>query len=158
MAAPTHTNRVTPTGIDLWDGFVSKITFANDTNITFWEKSVKLPGLDGGEAIKRSTMINSVYHTKHPGGLVDVLATTAKVAYCLQSYTDIIAIINDETTVTVTVCDGSQISFFGYLQKFEADDLAPNTHPEATITVMPTMYDYENNVESTFLITEVTGT
>jgi len=160
MGNPTHGTRVAPSGnFDLFDGFVSKITFANDTNVTFWEKSVKPPGLDGGEPIIRSTMFNTVYHTKHPGGLIDVTPVTTKVAYCLQSYTDILAIINDvNDTVTVTVCDGSQISFFGYLQKFEPDELTPNTHPEATITVIATMYDHANQVEGAFLITEVTGT
>lgn len=159
MAAPTHEDRVAPSGnVDLYDGFVAKITFDNDPNITFWEKSVKPPGLDGGEGIDRSTMFNLVYRTFHPGGLITVTNPTTKVAYCLQSFTDIIAIINDETTVTITVCDGSQMSFFGALQKFEPDELVPNTHPEATITVLATMYDYVNNVESSFLITEVTGT
>jgi len=158
MAAPTHTSRIAPTGIDLYDGFVSKITFAADPNITFWEKSVKLPSLDGGEPINRSTMFNTVFKTKHPGGLVDVTPATAKVAYSLQAYTDITAIINDETTITVTVCDGSQLSFFGYLQKFEPDELVPNTHPEAAITIVATMYDHAANVESSFLVTEATGT
>ena len=44
------------------------------------------------------------------------------------------------------------------IEKFEPDELVPNTHPEATVTYMPTMYDYANDVESAFLITEVTGT
>ena len=158
MAAPTHTTRVAPSGnYDLYDGFVSKIAFSLDPNITFWEKSVKLPGLDGGAPINRSTMFNSTFVTKHPGGLVEVTDGSAKVAYCLQSYTDILAIINVQGIVTVIVCDGSQQSAFGYLQKFDPAELVPGTHPEATITIVFTMYDNANNVESTFLTTEVTG-
>jgi hypothetical protein len=56
MAAPTPTARVAPAGIKLKDGFPTKITLAADTNIEFWEKQVKPPGIDGGDAVVQTTM------------------------------------------------------------------------------------------------------
>ena len=50
MSAPTVTARGTPAGTKLDDGFSTKVAFAADPTIAFFEKTVQPPGFDGGDA------------------------------------------------------------------------------------------------------------
>lgn len=158
MAAPTPTPRVYPSGIRLDDGFSSLITLAIDTNIEFWEKTVKPPGLDGGEKVDTMTMHNQSYRTYGPRKLKTLTDMTTKAAYDPIVYQSILAAINVRTTITVTFPDGSTLAFYGYLQKFEPDDLEEGKQPEATITIVPTNYDPVNHVEAAAVLTNVVGT
>lgn len=158
MAAPTPTVRGTPAGRKLKDGFKSLITFANNTTIKFWEKTLKPPGIDGGEKIEQTTMHNTTYHTFAPQALKMLTDGTAKVAYDPAVFTQIVAICNQETTITVTFSDGSTWAFYGFLQKFEPDDLVRGTQPEATVTFVATNYDNANNVEAGPAVVDVIGT
>lgn len=159
MAAPTPTPRVVPSGIFLRDGFSSLITFANDTDIDLWEKTVKPPGLDGGEKVETSTMHSIAYRTFGPRELITMTPASMLCAYDPIVYDQIVAIINDETTITVTFADGSTLAFYGYLQKFEPTDCAEGSQPEATVTIEVTNTDYANSwVEAGPVLTSVAGT
>lgn len=159
MAAPTPTPRVVPPGIFLRDGFSSLITFANDTDIDLWEKTVKPPGLDGGEKVETTTMHNTTWRTFGPRELITMMAAGMLVAYDPICYDQVIAIINDPTTITVTWMEGSTLAFFGYLQKFEPTDCAEGSQPEATVVIEATNTDHENGwVEAAPVLTSVAGT
>lgn len=158
MAAPTPTVRGTPSGIKLKDGFRTKITFATDDNIEFWEKSVKPPGIDGGDSIPQTTMHNVDWRTMSPRQLKTLTESTTTVAYDPLLYTSILALVNVETTVTVTFPDGSTLAFYGFLQKFEPGDLKEGEQPEATVTITPTNFDPTNHVEAAPVLTNVAGT
>ena len=160
MAAPSTVTRVDPTtlGRMLEDGYSTKIAFAVDPDIEFWEKTVQPPGVDGGEKIETTTMFNSAWRTFAARHLKTLTGGQTKVAYDPVVYNQIITIINVPTSVTVTFPDGSTLDFFGYLQKFEPDDLAEGTHPEATVSFEPTNYDPVNAIEAAPVMTEVAGT
>jgi hypothetical protein len=158
MAAPSATTRATPAGIPLQDGYQSLVTFANDTDISFWEKSVTPPAMEGGDPVNTTTMHNSAWFTKAPRALTDLEPMTLTAAYDPDAYNQILAIINERTTVTVKFKDGSTLAFYGYLQRFEPGELVEGTQPECTITLVPTNWDPTNNVEAAPVLTSAAGT
>src|SRR5437773_1398887 len=94
MAAPATTARQTPAGIHLDDGFSTKIAFAANPTISFWEKAVKPPGLDGSAPIDTTTMHNTAYRTMAPRSLKTATESSTSVAYDPNVYNQIIALIN----------------------------------------------------------------
>lgn len=157
-AAPSATVRVAPSGIKLKDGFSTKVTFATDTNLEIWEKTVKPPGIDGGDAIDQTTMHNTTWRTMAARQLKTLTEASSKFAYDPSCYTAFIALINVETTITKTFPDGSTLAFYGFLKMVEFDDLAEGTQPEGTMTIVPTNFDPTNKVEAGPTITSVAGT
>lgn len=157
-AAPTPSTRTTPGGIKLKDGFSTKITFAADTDVSFWEKTVKPPGIDGGDAIEQTTMHNIAWRDMAPRQLRTLTESTTEVAYDPKVYTQIVELINRETTITVRFPDGSTLAFYGFLKGFEANDLSEGEQPTATVTIVPTNFDPTNDVEAAPVLTSVEGT
>ena len=80
MAAPAITARTTPAGIMLKDGYSTKIAFAADPDVSFWEKTVKPPGIDGGDGIEQTTMHNSAYRTMRSRSLKTLTEASGKAA------------------------------------------------------------------------------
>jgi len=158
MAAPTPTARATPSGIPLKDGYQTLITIASDTDISFWEKTVTPPGIEGGERVEQTTMHNTTWLTFRPQELADLTECTIVAAYDPDAYDEILAVLNVETTITVTFPDGSTLAFFGYLRTFTPSENARGSQPEATIVIGPTNWDSSNNVEAGPAMAEVEGT
>lgn len=158
MAAPAVTTRQTPSGIPLGDGFRSLKAFARDPDVSFWEKSNKPPGVDGGDAIDTTTMHNVTFRTMASRALYTLTESTCKAAFDPNLVNNIIQLINAEGAITDTFSDGSSISYFGFLKSVEFDDMVEGTQPEATITVVPTNWDPVNKVEAGPVLTSVSGT
>lgn len=158
MAAPTAAARSAPAGIRIDDGFSTLIAFATIPTISFWEKTVTPPGIDGGDAIDTTTMHNVLWRSRASRALKTLTDSSLKAAYDPNLYNSILALINLETTITVHFPDGSTLAFFGFLQKFEPGDLAEGTQPECTITIVPTNIDPVNHVEAAPVLTSVAGT
>ncbi len=158
MAAPTPTARGTPAGLKLRDGFSSKITFAAVPTVSFWEKSVSPPGIDGGPKIDQTTMFNTMRTTAAAQSLYEVTDGSMKVAYDPNVYNTIInTLINYHTTITQTWRDGSTLADFGYLQSFKPDALERGKQPEATVTFVFIGQD-SSGTEYAPVITSVSGT
>jgi hypothetical protein len=149
---------VSPSGIPLFDGFSTKITLAADTNVEFWEKTVTPPGMEGGDAVDITTMHNTQWRTKTPRALVDMTDVQTTVAYDPVVYTSVLALINVETTITVTFPDGSTIAFYGFLRSFAPGEVAEGGQPEAAIVIVPTNYDATNHVEAAPVLASAAGT
>jgi hypothetical protein len=159
MAAPSSTTRATPAGIKLDDGYSTKIAFARDSNVSFWEKTLSPPGLDGGDPIDTTTMHNADWRTMSARQLATLSEFTCTAAYDPNVYNDIINnLLNQEGSITVHFPDGSKLDFFGYLRSFQPQDVAEGAQPEAQITIVPTNYDPTNNVEASPVLTQVAGT
>ncbi len=158
MSTPSPTARGTPSAIHFEDGFSTKVTFATNTTIGFWEKTVTPPGLDGGDPVDQTTMHNVTYRTMSPRHLKTMTPFTLTAAWDPILYTDILALINVKTTVTVTFPDGSTLAFYGFLQKFEPGEFAEGTQPTASITVCPTNADPTTGAESAAALANVAGT
>lgn len=158
MAAPTPTARGTPAGIKLKDGFRTLITFSRSTTASLWEKTVKPPGIDGGDPIDQTTMHNSAWRTTAPRQLKTLTECSGKAAYDPNVVNQLYDLINIEQTITVTFSDGSTLAFYGFLKMFETDELSEGQQPEASFTIVPTNFDHVNKVEAAPVLTSVSGT
>jgi len=158
MGAPVLSARLTPLGIPLFDGYSTTISFNADPDISFWEKTVTPPGIDGGDAIDHTTMHNSTWRTLGPRSLKTLTEFTLTAAYDPDLYDEICALLNVATSITVHFPDLSTLVFFGFLRLFEPGAHEEGAQPECTITITPTNWDPVNLVESAPVMTETAGT
>jgi hypothetical protein len=159
MAAPTTTVRQTPGGIQLPEGFSSKIASAVDPDVSFWELSVAGGGLDAGDEIEQTTMHNVAVRTYAPRSLYRQTPLTITAAYDPAVFTQIKALIGVEGSWTRYFTDGSTLDFFGFLKTFDfEEDGIDGNLPTATIEIVPTNYDPVNHVEAVPVLTSVSGT
>ena len=142
------TARQTPGGIMLEDGYSTKIAFAADPDISFWEKTVTPVGIDGGDAIEITTMHNTSWRTMAARQLKTMTNVSLTVAYDPQVYYQIAALVNVEGLITLHFPDASTIDFYGFLKSFTPSEHAEGTHPEATIEIVPTNRHSTTGVET----------
>lgn len=155
---PTTTARATPAGIKLKDGHSTKIAFEADPDVSFWERTVKPPGIDGGDAVEQTTMHSVDWRQMAPRQLKTLTDATASVQYDPNVFNNIYDLVNIETSITVHFPDGSTLDFFGYLKSFEPDELAEGEPPTATITIVCTNSDPTSGAEAAPVLTSVAGT
>jgi hypothetical protein len=159
MAAPATTARGTPAGIKLKEGQGNSIAFSRRPTVSFWEVTIKPSGIDGGDGVEQTTQLNVAWHTMAPRILKTLTPCTVNAAYDPNVYNDILTyLVNQEGSVTIRFTDGSTLDFFGYLQKFEPEDLKEGEQPRASITIVPTNFDPANRVEAAPVLTSVSGT
>jgi hypothetical protein len=148
MAAPVPTARTLPSGFKLQDGYRTLITFSLNPAVQIFEKTVKPPGIDGGDPIPETTMINSAWRTFAPHQLKTLTECSGKCGYDTAVYVGLMAMINIPCTITVTFPNHATLAFYGFLQKVEVDDHEEGKMPEMSYTIGITNYDYINNVEA----------
>lgn len=148
MGVPLATTRLAPVGIKLKDGYQSLITFEADPDISFWEKTVKPGGYDGGDRIDNTTMHNVTVKTFAPRTLIDVTSVSGTVAYDPRVNDQILLLINVETTITVTFSNGSKWVYFGWLRMFDPGENVEGTQPTATFEVAISNVDPTDGSES----------
>ncbi len=158
MAAPTITSRATPTGWKMPDGYRTEVSILGTTNVSFWEKQVKPPGIDGGEAIDTTTMFNDAWRTKHPRSLKTLEPIQIMAAFDPDVYAQIFLLINKNTSITVHLPDNSTISFYGAMIKFEPSEFKEGEEPTCAVTIVPTNWDPVNFLEVGPVFTAATGT
>ena len=155
MTAPAHQTRSTPAGKLLKDGYQTLIGMSLDADISFWEKTVQPPGMDGGDAIDITTMHNDVLRTMAPRSLVTMTEMSITAAYDPRLFAQILAVLNKEQTITVFFPNGDKVSFFGFLKNFEPQEVSEGEQPEANLTIVPTNRDPSTGAEETYLYTEL---
>jgi len=163
MAAPTITARSLPSPASgkMPDGFPTTIAFAANAAIQFWEVTTQPPGIDGGEPINNTTMLNILWRTMRARKLKTLTPIKVTAAYdpdAFNSATNLVTMINHEDSVTVHFPTNDTVAFYGYLQKAEPAEHKEGEMPLLTITVVPTNWDPANNVEAGPLYTSAAGT
>lgn len=158
MAAPSPSARVAPAGIPMRDGYRTVVTIAADTDISFWEVAVTPPGLDGGDAIDQTTMHNNQFRVMLNRALITLTECSFTCAWDPAVYDQAKTALNVNTTITVTFHDLSTIAFYGFLRRFQPDQLVEGTQPRATVTIQPSNWDSTNDVEAGPIVTAVSGT
>jgi hypothetical protein len=134
------------------------MAFAADPDICFWEVEVTPPGIDGGDPVDTTTMLNETWRTRAPRALYTLTNAQLTAAYDPEIYTNILALINVETAITVHFPDGSTVAFYGFLQTFTPAALVEGTQPRATIVIVPTNQDPTSGAEEAPVVTSVAGT
>lgn len=158
MTAPSAVVRGTPAGIQLDEGFSATLAMENLTTISFWEKTMGAPAIEGGDPIDQSTMHNSVWMTQLPPTLLKLEPFTLTAAYDPNVISQAIAQTNANQTMTVTWPDGSTLSFYGWLRKIEFADMSHGTLPECTVTIEPSNIDPATQAEEAPVYVDVAGT
>ena len=158
MAAPTLTARTPPSGIKLREGFSTVVAFSRNPSINLFERSTQPPSVDNGEPIDNTTQFNTTWRTMRPRTLISSGPHTFKFLYDPACYDEIVALCGKEGSITEHLPDGSTLSYFGYLQKAEFDELEEGKEPSGTATIMATHYDPENHVEAGPVLVSVAGT
>lgn len=148
MGTPAHTARVAPVGRKLEDGHSTIVTFSADPDVSFWEQAVTPPGIDGGEPIPSTTMHNVTWRTMVPRSLKTLTPMTLTAAYDPRVYDQIVSLINVQGSVSILFSDSSYVDFFGYLQKFEPQQLTEGAQPLVQITIVPTNTDPSDGTEA----------
>lgn len=132
------------------DGFSTRITFDSYPNVEFWEKGVKLPGIDGWTPIETTTMRNTLYRTFSPRALITLSVMHLTVAFSSDFYntgsTGILPMTNKNTQITATLPDGATYTFWGFVQGSEPSEMVEGSQPTQTITIHPSNQD-NNKVE-----------
>ena len=158
MAAPPVTARVLPTHNKIGNGFPTTIALSLNNAINIFEKTVMPPGIDGGEMIDVTTMLNIAWRTMIPRNLKTLSPITIVGLYSAYLFIDIWAILNQQGAASVHFPDGDVLSFYATLNKFEAPAHAEGVAPEGTFTLTPTNWDPVNLVEAAPIMTSVSGT
>lgn len=163
MAAPTPTTRGTPAGIRVPDGWVSKISFASNLTVGFWEIGVQPAAVDGGEPIKIDTMHNVARKMKAPPGLIEDGDLDLEVAYDPSSISNVLgtsieALINVNQSISQLWPDGTKKTFYGWLRSFKPQKLEAGKFPTAQIVIVQSNYDPVNHTEVAPVWSNVTGT
>ena len=135
------TARVTPADALLEDGHQTLITVADDPDISFWEKEVQPPGIDGGGENNITTMHNTAWRVFAPKKLKTLTPVVITAGYNPAVYDQIIAELQDNQEITVTFSDGSTVVFWGWVDKFIPQGSSEGGMPEAEITIIPSNRD-----------------
>lgn len=119
------------------DGFATLITFANYPSVALWEKEVTPPGISGGGANDTTTMRNTAWRTRSPKQLKTLSDASGVYAYDPASYTDLIAMINENQQITITFADAQTLTFWGWLDEFTPARAVEGEQPTAEATIVP---------------------
>lgn len=141
MAAPATTVRQTPAGKFIEDGYQTLIAFAADPNVSLWEKTVKPPGMDGGDEIDITTMHNIDYRTRASRALKTLTNTTFTAAYDPGVYDQLLALINVEGAITIYFPNDDILNFYGFLKNAEPSEHTEGEFPEMSCEIVPTNRD-----------------
>ncbi len=117
------------------DGFSTTITLTTPATVKFWEKTVTPPAIDGGGANDTTTMRNTAWRTKAPKKLKTLTQSQTTVAYDPEVYDNILAALNLNQLITIDFPDGSQLAFWGWIDKFTPGEIVEGEQPTATVVV-----------------------
>ena len=156
MGQASPTVRGTPLGRMLEDGYQSLITFSTQPTVALWEKTVGPGGYDGGEKIDVTTMHNQNRRTYASRSLYDKTDGQSTCGYDPNVEPAIRGLINVVQEITITYPNGDTEADWGYLQKFERNEMSEGEMPEATITIVFTGRD-SSGVEQAPLLTPLAG-
>jgi len=137
-----------PVGLQLTNGFKTTITFAADSDVSFWEESITPPGIDGGDPLPTTTQFNNAWNTTDPRSLKTLTDVSVTAAYDPIVYDQIIALVNVSNLITIAFPDGSSLDFHGFLRSFTPGELVAGTPPTAAIVIAPTAVDIATGLET----------
>lgn len=145
----TTTARATPIGRKMNDGYQTLLAFAADPDVSLWEKTVKPPGLDGGDPIDTTTMHNTDLRTFAARALKTLTESSLTCAYDARVYNQALSLINVPGWITVHFPDGDTLDFIGYLRTLEVTgEHSEGEQPEITANITPTNEDPTTGVET----------
>jgi hypothetical protein len=115
-------------------GYGVRITLET-SSLTFLEKSVTLPGYDGGDPIDTTNNSKSALREQYPRTLIQTTGATATVEYDPSTLEAIKGAINVQQVITIEFLEGDQVTIYGWLRSFTPSDFAEGAQPTAEIAI-----------------------
>jgi len=126
--------------------FTSSLLTSNDeVSLLMHEEEVSPPGVEGGDAIKVTSMRNSAWHTFAPQSLKTLTDAGALVSYDPELYEEMIAMINDNQEITIQFPDTETLVFWAFVKSFTPNAQVIGGKPTANIVITPTNRDGDNS-------------
>lgn len=119
------------------NGHPTTVAFQDDSALTFEVKSFTPFGLEKAE-IDITTMSNSTYRTKVAGNLIDVTQASMTIAYDPATLTEMVTMIGDNQTITITFPDNQTWTVWGFIASFTPGESAPDEQPTAEVVLVAT--------------------
>ena len=128
------------------DGHSTLIIFTTPATVKFWEKTVTPPALDAGGANDTTTMHNVKYRTKSPKQLITLTTSQSTVAYDPEVYDEVVdSLLGVNQLITTQFADGSQLKFWGWLDKFTPGEAVEGEQPTAVLMIEASNTDNDKN-------------
>jgi len=140
------------------DGFSTLIEFSLNPGVKLWEKEVTPPGMDGGGQNDTTTMRNTTWRTFAHKGLITLTPITFKAAYDPTVYNQLRSMINRNQLITCTFSDGSVLSIWGWLNKFQPGASSEGSQPTADVEFVPSNQDNSGDEAEPIMVESDTGT
>jgi hypothetical protein len=119
------------------DGYQTLVSFSANPSVSFWERTVTPPGLDGGGPTTTTTMHNTALRTFAPKFLITMTESSCVVAYDPVFYDEALQMLNVNQLITITFPDGSSLQFWGWLDKFVPNEHQEGEQPTAQVSINP---------------------
>lgn len=128
------------------DGFSTILHFAENPTVSFYEREVTPPGMDGGGATDVTTMRNNRLRTRSPKKLKTLTPMTLTVLYKSDVFDpdEVWAMINVNQQITLEMPDNSMLQFYGWLDKFIPGPNQEGNVCMATITIEPSNHNNDS--------------
>lgn len=121
------------------DGYKTWIGLANNPVFLFWEKKVKPPMMSGGGPIDEKTMRDLRWRIKSPKALSDFGDLTATGAWREGIYTQMLNLGQRVTVVSVTFPNGAVLSYYGWLEEVDPQEMTEGVQPEVNVKICASM-------------------
>lgn len=117
------------------DGFKTIVTLTG-AGVSFYEKEVTPPSIDGGGENDTTTMRNTAWRTRQPKKLKTLDKATLKVSYDPVFYSTTVAQVNVNQSIVITFPDTHTLTFWGWLNKFAPDANKEGEQPTAEVEII----------------------
>lgn len=149
FAAPAHTVRQLPTAgsLKVPEGYQTTIAFALDPTVEFWEQTVTPPGVDSGEPINTTTMLNTTWRNMILPQLKSLTPIKVKCFYDPGKLSNITALVGENGSITVWFPDGASVDFYGGMKSFMPNENKEKEAQLADVEIVPSNWDNVNMLE-----------
>jgi hypothetical protein len=139
------------------DGFGVRIMLQT-SGITFQEKGVTPPGVDGQDPVSISHNAKVSYVEKLARALKELTPASGTVVYDPAQISTITSAINVHQVIWVSFKEGDAVAFYGFLRKFEPEEMQDGEQPTASIELVPCGVNAAGTEEGLLYYTTTTTT
>jgi len=118
------------------DGFGIRISLLT-SGITFQEKGVTPPGIDGQDPVVISHNAKTNFVEKLARSLKELTPASGTVVYDPAQTAEITTAINLHQVILVGFKEGDAVGFYGFLRNFEPEEGQDGEQPTASIELVP---------------------
>lgn len=97
------------------------------------------PAATGGGEIEITNHGNVAWRTKSPKVLKSLQPFSVTIQYDQDAYTSLMALINNNQSITVTWPDTATLVFYGWVDEFTPSEMTEGEEPTAELVIIPSL-------------------